>query len=71
MWFPSTETNLLLGWKTLNTQCSLDGLSAGTYFEFCVMFMYFDLFFWLHSMWDLSSLTRDRTRAACCGGAKS
>ena len=43
--FPSTETNLLLEWKTLNTQCSLDGLSAGPYFEFCLMFMYFYLFF--------------------------
>ena len=46
MLFPSTETNLLLGWTTLNTQCSFGGLSAGTYFEFCVMLVYLYLFFW-------------------------
>ena len=33
--------------------------------------LFFFFFFLLHSMWDLSSLTRDQTSIPCTGNAES
>ena len=34
-------------------------------------FMLFNVYFWVHGMWDLSSLMRDRTLAPCSGSMES
>ena len=32
-----------------------------------ILLLFYALVFWPQGMWDLSSLTRDRTRTACIG----
>ena len=41
-------------------------------FQSCGIFFFFFLTFWLqHSMWGLSSLTKNRTQASCIGSMES
>ena len=37
------------------------------HFSLFLFFSFFVFFFWLQGMWDLSSLTRDRTHTPCIG----